>query len=197
MHYRLFVILLAFMVTQSVSGQKYSTRTAHLFIQSSNSVANIAADNYQVNSTIDAATGKVNIVGLLKSFEFRIGGLDQAFNSDLVKTITHPKFKYTGEITNIQSVNLNSAGTYPIQFKGVLYLWNLERITPGTGTIEVHTDGSISVSSDISFQIEEASVDRANTLIKSYLPSGINLSTDQLGISRTIQVEANGTYSKR
>ena len=197
MIHRFFFILTFISFSHLLFGQQYSSRTGHLYVQSANRFVNIEADNYQINSTINAATGKIVLLGLLKSFEFRIGGLDQAFNSNAVKTISHPKFNYKGEITNISTVRFNSPGTYPVKFQGVLELWNMKRTTPGTGTITVHENGTISIASDISFQIEEASVQKANQLIKSYMPSGVNIDTDKLGISRTIRVEANGTYRKR
>ena len=184
--------------TLSLCGQQqYSARTAHIYVQSSNKIINLEADNYQVASTIDVGTGKISFLGLLKSFEFRIGGLDRIFNSKIVEVLNRPKFKYIGEITNIQSVNFERPGVYPVTFKGILYMWDLERITPGEGNIEVHSDGSVSAQSDLSFQIEEASVERANELIRKHLPPGITVTTDKLGISRDIKVEVEGTYKKK
>ena len=198
MRLQLFVIT-SFIVmcsTLSLWGQKYSSRTAHIYVESSNKAINLEADNYQVATDLDIATGKINFLGLLKSFEFRIGGLDQVFNSKIVEVLSHPKFKYIGEVTNIKSVNFDSPGVYPVLFEGTLHLWDHERITSGKGTIEVHGDGTISAHSDLSFQIEAASVERANELIKSNLPAGINVTTDKLGISRDIKVEVSGTYKK-
>lgn len=193
---RFLLIVIFLSIAYTLLGQQYATRTAHLYVQSANKFVNIEADNYQVNGKIDATTGKVVLLGLLKSFEFRIGGLDQAFNSNAVKTISHPKFKYVGEITNLNAIRFKTPGTYPITFKGVLELWNMKRITPGKGTLTVLDNGSITIQSDISLTIEEASVQKANNLIQSYLPSSVNIDTDKLGISRTIRVEASGTYKK-
>jgi len=183
--------------TLNLSGQKYAARTAHIYVQSSNKVINLEADNYQVASTINVENGEINFLGLLKSFEFRIGGLDRMFNSKLVNVLHHPKFKYIGEITNIESINFERPGTYPVTFTGTLYLWDLKRVTSGNGTIEVNSNGTISAYSDLSFMIEEASVAKANDLIRKNLPAGVNVSTDKLGISRKIKVEARGTYKKK
>jgi len=196
--YRLLCSFLCLIICLNLySQQQYSSRTAHIYVQSANNFVNIEADNFQVNSTIDAVSGKINMLGLLKSFEFRIGGLDQAFNSKLVKTLIHPKFKYIGKIQNLSSINFDRPGKYPITFKGILYVWDLKRVTPGEGILEVKEDGSISASTDISFLIEEASVHKANSLIKSYMPPGLTINTDKLGISRTVKVTANGTYRQR
>jgi len=189
---------LLFLFTLSLwSQQQYSARTAHIYVQSSNKIVNLEADNFQVASTIDIKNGHINFLGLLKSFEFRIGGLDRAFNSKIVDVLHRPKFKYLGNITNIETVNFDKPGTYPITFEGMLHLWDAKRITPGKGTIEVHSNGSISAHSDLSFMIEEVSVVKANDLIRKNLPAGINVTTDKLGISRTIKVEVQGTYKKK
>ena len=194
-------IITSFVLINSIlslhAQQQYSARTAHIYVQSSNKIINLEADNYQVASTIDVETGKISFLGLLKSFEFRIGGLDRIFNSKIVEVLNRPKFKYVGEVTNIQSVNFNSPGVYPVTFKGILYMWDLKRLTLGEGTIEVYSDGSISAQSDLSFQIEEASVERANELIRKNIPPGITVTTDKLGISRDIVVEVEGTYKKK
>ena len=197
MSYRLITIIVMLLFSQFVFSQQYSARTAHLYVQSANKFANIEADNYQINSTIDATTGKINLLGLLKSFEFRIGGLDQAFNSKLVNVLHHPKFKYIGKITNLSKINFARPGTYPVQFQGTLYLWDQKRVTPGNGTMEVKEDGSMVVQSDLIFKIEQASVNKANELIQSNLPDGINLTTDKLGISRSIKVQVNGKFRKK
>lgn len=197
MPYQYLPFVFILFLSTTLIGQQYSARTAHLYVQSANKFVEIEADNYQMNSTIDATNGKINLLGLLKSFEFRIGGLDQAFNSKLIKTISHPKFKYIGEITNIKMVQFNVPGKYPIDIKGTLYVWDLKRITPGTGVIEVHKDGTITAHSDISFQIEDASVEKTNKLIKSYMPPTLLLDMDKLGISKSVKVKVNGTYRKK
>jgi len=45
--------------------------------------------------------------------------------------------------------------------------------------------------------IEEASMEKANSLMKKYLPPGVDIEVENLGISRTVNVEIKGTYKKR
>ncbi|MEM1121832.1 MAG: hypothetical protein AAGJ18_15380 [Bacteroidota bacterium] len=176
---------------------KYGSRTAHINVKSSNKFMDVEADNYQVASTLDPATGYVNFLGLLKSFEFKLGAIDQVYNSKMVSSLAKPKFKYVGKITNIKSVNFDRPGTYPIQVKGDLFIWDMKRVTPGTGTLIVKNDGSVEVASDISFRIEEASVNKANALMRKYLPAGVNVDTDRLGIDRKVSTQLKVTYRKK
>ena len=66
---KLFVFaLFLFSVTYGYSQIRYSARTAHIKVKSSNNFADIEADNYQVNSILNPETGYINFLGLLKSF---------------------------------------------------------------------------------------------------------------------------------
>ena len=196
---RQFTVLLFFLLFTicGFSQTKYSSRTAHIYVETRNKFMNIEADNYQVASVLDAETGSITLLGLLKSFEFKLGALDQVYNSKLVSTLSYPKFKYVGKIKNIRSINFDRPGKYPIEVSGTLYLWDAKRITPGKGTLEVKSDGSIKAYSDISFMIEEQSVAKADELIKRYLPKGVNVNTDKLGISRKITTKVDATFWKK
>jgi len=70
--------------TTTLSAQKYISRTAHVHIKSTNRITDIEADNYQVASVLDSENGNIDFIGLLKSFEFKLGAADQLFNSKMV-----------------------------------------------------------------------------------------------------------------
>lgn len=195
---RLFVFaLFLFSTAYGYSQIKYAARTAHIKVKSSNKFTDIEADNYQVNSVLNPETGRINFLGLLKSFEFKLGALDRVYNSKLVEVLHKPKFKYIGEIKNIKSVNFNKPGVYNIQVEGILYLWDAQRVTPGTGTITIKEDGTIEAFSDISFMIEEASVEKANGLIRRYMPPGVNVDAQRLGIDRKVSTTIKVRYQKK
>jgi len=86
---------------QSIFAQQFRTRTAHIYVKSQNSIKNIEADNYQVRSEYDASTGDISFVGLLKSFEFKMGAIDRAYNSDRLNFGQHPKFTFEGKVENV------------------------------------------------------------------------------------------------
>jgi len=176
---------------------KYAARTAHIKVKSSNKFADIEADNYQVNSVLNPETGYINFLGLLKSFEFKLGALDRVYNSKLVEVLHKPKFKYIGEIKNIKAINFNKAGVYNFEVTGTLFLWDEKRVTPGTGTITVSEDGTIEAFSDISFMIEKASVEKANGLIRRYMPPGVKVDAEKLGIDRKVSTTIKVRYQKK
>jgi len=123
MRFHPFFVGCLLLLTATLWGQQqYVDRTAHIHVEAANNFFNLVSDNYQVTSILDRETGKVNFLGLLKSFEFKVGGLDRVFNSKLTETLYHPKFKYIGKITNIESVNFERPGTYAVNFEGTLYV---------------------------------------------------------------------------
>lgn len=190
-----FITLLFLLFTVALTAQTtYYTRTAHLHVKSSNKIKNIEADNYQVFSTFNTKTGALILEGLIKSFEFKIGAANRIFNSKQINVAQYPKIKYVGEVTNLSSINFSKPGTYRLDIKGTLYVWDEKRITPAQATIKVNADGTISAESSLFFMIEEKNVEKTNQLLKEKLPSIIDFDVNSLGISRKIYVDADMTF---
>ena len=189
--------VLCFFFTSNTFGQKYITRTAHVHVKSTNSITDIEADNYQVASVFDRATGNIDFIGLLKSFEFKLGAADQLFNSKMVDVSAHPNIKFTGQIADIHKINFDEPGEYTTTVNGVLYIWDEKRVTSAVGKLKVNADGSIVASSDFIMIIEEGSVAKVNQLMKDKLPSVISVDINTLGISRKIAITLNMTYKAR
>lgn len=190
------LFLLLFVTSLSFGQTKYLTRTAHVYVQSSNSVVDIEADNYQVISSLNPQTGDISFTGLLKSFEFKLGAADQVFNSKSVDVSTHPKIEFKGKVADISKINFAKPGNYKLKVKGMLHLWGLVRETSADGSITVEADGSIKATSDFVMVIEEASVKKINQLMKEKLPAA-NVNTETLGISKKINVKLDMSYRAR
>lgn len=194
-HFLIACLLIGF--SNNGFGQKYITRTAHVHVKSTNRITDIEANNYQVASVFDIKTGNIDFIGLLKSFEFKLGAADQLFNSKMVDISAHPNIKFTGQIADIQKINFNQPGNYTITVNGVLYIWNEKRVTSAVGTLTINTDSSITANSDFVMMIEEGSVAKVNQLMKEKLPSVISVDTETLGISRKVEIALNMTYKAR
>ena len=158
----------------------------------------VLADNYQVYCEIKPLEGKVFLKGLIKSFEFKTGALDQAFNSDKANLGEFSKFEFKGRIVRFRKfVKFDVPGVYPVDVKGVLTIGGYKRKTTAKGTIEVFADGTIRTNTAFDMVIEEASVEKINQLMKEKLPSLIALDADKLGISREIQLQLKATLKGR
>lgn len=194
----LFVWLFLCLFSSTVfSQQKYITRTAHINVQSANRFTTIEADNYQVASVFDTQTGQIDYIGLLKSFEFKLGAADQLFSSKMVDVSAHPNIKFTGKIYDIQRIDFSKPGEYTITVNGVLYIWDEKRVTSAVGKMKINPDGSIEANSNFTMIIEDGSVEKANQLMKEKLPSVVSVDVETLGISKSVEVNLKMTYKAR
>ncbi len=176
---------------------QYFTRTGHVFVKSSNKVMTIKANNYQVNSVLDGASGNTTFTGLIKSFEFDLGVADRLFSGKRVSVVEQPKILFEGTVSNIKEINFKAPGEYPAKIEGTLYIWGYKRKTSARGTVSVLADGSVRAKSSFTMRIEEESMNKINELMRRHLPSIVDVNTDDLGVSRDIEVEVNMAYNKR
>ena len=183
------------LISISVYTQSYDTRTAHLYLKSSSKFMDIEANNYQVYSDVDFSAGTVNFIGLMKSWEFELGAIDRAYNSDQINLDGYRKFSFEGKIVNRKGIKLNMPGQYELKVKGPLLIGGYKRHMVATAICYVKEDGTIDVESDFSFQIEEANMEQINKLMKERLPQIVSLDSNSLGISRTININLYLTYN--
>ncbi len=189
--------LAAVFLSATLIPSKYTCRTGHIHIETSNRFTDIVADNYQVYSEFNPNTGDVKFTGLMKAFEFKMGALDQAFNSSRVDLSQFAKFNFEGSVKNFKGINFDKAGKYPATVDGFLYIGSYKRRTKANGTIEILPDGKMKTTANFRIKIEEASMNTINKLMKQKLPSVIALDTEKLGISRDIHLNLNANYRPR
>ena len=176
---------------------KYTCRTGQLHIETSNRFMDVVADNYQVYSELNPTSGEVSFKGLMKSFEFKMGALDQAFNSNRLDLSQYSKFTFNGNIINRSQINFGSPGEYSVVVDGFLYIGSFKRKTSARGTIKVLDNGRLDTYADFSIRIEEESMNTINKLMKEKLPSVVALDTEKLGISRDISISLKANYRPR
>jgi hypothetical protein len=192
------LILLGLVLSLSITqAQNYLTRTARINIKSANKVQNIVADNYQVACQLNAQTGEFKIIALIKSFEFQIGAMNRVMNTRDIDVTEYPKITYDGKIANLNQVNFSKPGSYPVKFKGILYIWDEKRLTDADGFITVKSDGTIEGKSNFTIAVEEVNLQKIDQIMRQKLPVSLNLQPNTLGISKNIQVNAQAILKKQ
>ena len=194
---RLIVFLFLLTGVSFTQPAKFTSRTGHIHVKSSNRFMDVVADNYQVYSEIDPATGKISMTGLMKSFEFKLGALDRAFNSDRLDLGQYSKFKFDGQLANHEGIDFTRPGRYNAPVHGHLYIGGYKRVTSAEGWIEVLPNGRLSANADFDIRIEEESMSTINELMKERLPAVVALDTDKLGISRKIELKLVANFRPR
>ena len=195
--YFLFLLVACAFLLSADIPSKYVSRTGHIHVESHSRFLDVVADNYQVYCELDPSAGKVKIQGLIKSFEFKLGAIDRAFNSDKVNLDQYSKFSYEGQITDLTVINFTKSGSYPVTVNGTLYIGKYKRITKATGSLIVESDGTVRTDTSFGIRIEEESMQTINKMMKEKLPSIISLDADKLGVSRDIQLELNVSFRPR
>jgi hypothetical protein len=177
--------------------QNYLTRTAHINVKSANKVQNIVADNYQVACQLNTSTGQFKLIALIKSFEYQIGAVNRVMNTRSIDVTEFPKITFDGKIENLKQVNFSKPGSYPVKFKGVLYVWDESRATEANGVLTVKSDGTIEGKSNFTIAIEEVNTQKIDMIMRQKLPVSLNLQPNTLGISKNILINALAILKKQ
>jgi len=139
---KLILILIADIIFAiNLHAQKYSTKTGQVSFYSKAPLEDIKADNRQGSFVLDASTGEVAAVVLIKSFEFRNSLMQEHFNDNYMESDKYPKSTFIGKISNIQDVKFDKEGTYDVKVSGQLTIHGV--------TKEITEIGKISVKGDV------------------------------------------------
>ena len=153
----------------------------------------VSADNYQVAASFNKDDGELEFTCLIKSFIFDLGLADRVINDERINVVAKPKVHYKGKVDNLGEIDFSSPGEYVIYVSGILYIWDMERVTGARGTLIVNKDGTIRASAKFKMTIEEESMNMVNELMKEHLPSAISVDANKLGISRDVYIESKMT----
>ena len=191
---KFFLSLLLCLGFYCIQAQKYVCRTAHVYVESTNNLHDVEADNYQVVCSMDMGKGTFNIIALLKSFEFKLGAVNRVFNTRNLDVTQNPRITYNGNITNLDEINMEVPGSYEVNVEGNLYIWDEKRVTPIVGTLTVNDDGTIDGYSSFDIKIEEKNVTKFDDLMRERLPNSLGIDINSLGISRDIHIMAEMNF---
>ncbi len=163
------------------AGKVYITHTGHIWFFAGTSMEDINADNYQVASNLNSATGDMAFSVLSKGFEFKRALMQEHFNENYMESDKYPKSTFKGKIKDIGSVNFDKNGTYKVAVTGELNIHGVSNTVNTTGTITVSAD-SVHEKSEF------------NVLLKDYkieIPSVV-----ENKISKTVQIHVDVAYKK-
>lgn len=131
------LILLMLGSIQLVSAQKYISRNGHVWFISNTPMEVIEGYNRQVVSTLDATTGDLAFMMLVKAFEFKVALMQEHFNENYMESDKIPKSSFKGKITNIGKIDFKKDGSYVAEVSGDLTIHGVTKAVSTKGTIEV------------------------------------------------------------
>jgi polyisoprenoid-binding protein YceI len=148
------VLLFALMISVSVSGQKFITKTGHIKFFSDSPLEKIEANNRQVNSALDVATGGFVFKVLMKSFEFKKALMQEHFNENYVESDKYPTATFVGKVTNIKDLIVDKDGVYNASVEGKLTLHGVTKEISEKGTFEIK-QGKLSARSKFNLTLSD------------------------------------------
>lgn len=164
----------------SYAQKRYFTKTGIVSFEAGTAVEDIDAINKSTTSIFDATSGQYEFALLVDGFEFKRSLMQQHFNEDYLESGKYPKSTFKGKITNIDQVDFQKDGTYPVTVKGVLEIHGVKKEIETPGVFKVSGEG---VSSTATFTI----------LLEDFQISIPSLVKDK--ISKTVKISVNCRYS--
>jgi len=107
---KIMMLLFLFVGIINVSAQKYMTKTGSLKFEASvESFEEIAAENKNTSAILDAATGEIAVLTLMKGFRFKIALMEEHFNENYIESDKFPKATFKGKVEDFDAAKLSSA----------------------------------------------------------------------------------------
>lgn len=176
----LICLVLLFGVLQAPA-QKYITKTGHIKFYSEAPLEKIEANNRQVNSALDAATGGFVFKVLMKSFEFEKALMQEHFNENYVESDKFPNAQFIGKVTNIKDVDFTRDGVYPATVEGKLTLHGVTKDLKESGTLEVK-QGKVLGKSKFNLAVADYNISIPGNVVRN--------------ISKTLEITVEVTLEK-
>jgi len=167
-------------VATGMAQKKYFTKTGNVSFQAGTAVEDIDGTNKSAMSIFDASTAQIEFAVLVKGFEFKRALMQEHFNENYMESDSYPKSIFKGKITNIEAVNFQKDGSYPVKVKGILEIHGVKKEVESTGIMKISGE---TVTATADFNIVMADY-------KIAIPSVV---TDK--VSKTANVKVNCVYS--
>ena len=175
------IVVVLFVLTLPVFSQKrYFTKSGQINFAAGTAVEDIDGINKSTTSVFDAVSGQLEFAVLVKGFEFKRALMQEHFNENYMESDKYPKSVFKGKITNIDKVNFQKDGSYPVTVKGVLDMHGVKKEIETTGTFKVAGEA---VHSDAAFTV----------LLEDYKIAIPSLVKDK--ISKTVTIKVNCNYN--
>lgn len=134
------IITVIVLLSTSVFGQRYITKSGHIWFHSEAPLETIEAHNTQVNAAMDINSGAIVFKVLMKSFIFEKALMQEHFNENYVESTLYPNATFQGKLTNVEDIDFSTPGTYNAEISGELTVHNVTNKVIVMGTFEVTSE---------------------------------------------------------
>jgi polyisoprenoid-binding protein YceI len=178
----LFYPCILLLLNSQVSAQKIFTKNGNISFFSATKLENIKADNNQVMSVLNTATGELQFSVIIKNFHFEKALMEEHFNENYLESSKYPKAVFKGSITDIGKVNFAVDGNYPVQVTGDLTLHGVTNKLTAKATLFIKA-GKVSGQSVFNVALADYKIE-VPKLVEG-------------NIAKTIEVKVNCLYDQK
>lgn len=151
-------LLIFILASTQFFGQRFITKTGHVFFFSEAPLETIEAHNKQVNAALDTKTGDLVFKVLMKSFIFEKALMQEHFNENYVESDKFPNATFKGKVTNLEEINFSKAGKHAAEVEGTLTIHGEPQAAKAIGEFEV-TDDFIRGTAKFPIQIRNYNIE--------------------------------------
>jgi polyisoprenoid-binding protein YceI len=141
----LIAVIIGLFLSVNLIGQnaeRYVTNKSHIKFFSTTPAEDIEANNYTTTGTINTSTGNVVFSVPMQGFEFEKALMQKHFNqSNFLDTKQFPTARLVGKITNIETIDFATPGTYDANIEGELTIKGVTNTIKERGQITVSAEG--------------------------------------------------------
>ncbi|HJW29354.1 MAG TPA: YceI family protein, partial [Saprospiraceae bacterium] len=146
------LLLAGFGISGISFGQTYFSKTGKVRFISDAPLEKIESYNNNAYVVLDVITGALECSVLIQGFHFQKALMQDHFNENYMESHKYPKGWFKGSITNINEVNLQKDGDYPVKVQGNITLHNVTKPMTASGHILVK-GGQVSAISSFTLTI--------------------------------------------
>ncbi len=151
----LIIFLVGLHTTQAQD--KFLTRTGTVSFFSETPVEDIQATSHQLTAILDKNTGNAIAKVLIKSFEFKKALMQEHFNENYMESEKYPKAVFKGKILNINEVNFEKDGKYPVILEGDLTIKGETKKIKEQGTLIIE-DGNPTIKTEFFVKLKDFNI---------------------------------------
>jgi hypothetical protein len=153
----LFIVLFT-QLSEPAVGQVYYTKNASVSFFSKTALEDISAENNQVISIINFATGELQFSLLNTAFHFLKAKMESDFNENFIESQKFPRSKFSGKIASAGNIDLTKDGVWPVDVTGSLNIHGVSRNIKVPATITVR-NGQVSATAKFRIAIADYSIE--------------------------------------
>ncbi len=157
----LFVFALTLTTVFTFGQTRFLTKNGKIYFDCTtpSSPEKIDGTNVKVTSVIEASTGAIQFMLLMRGFAFERALMEEHFHENYVESDKFPKADFKGTITNMSTISLSKDGAYPATIKGQMTIHGVTKEMTATGTITVKGGAITNAKSEFKLPLADYNVE--------------------------------------